>query len=92
MELRLQLLETFLAQGSDGATYKVRAYDRLARDASLADGGEHWEPTGVVEYRLDDGRMVDARADGTLRIAATDITLGAPQAPRRSRPVEKSAV
>jgi hypothetical protein len=74
MELRLHLLDSFLARGSDGATYKVRAYDRLAPDASLADG-EHWESTGVSEYRLEDGRLVEVQADGSMRIARTDVAL-----------------
>lgn len=74
MELRLHLLDSFLAQGSDGGTYKVRAYERLAPDASLADG-EHWESTGVTEYRLDDGRLVDAQPDGSMRIARTGVAL-----------------
>lgn len=74
MELKLHLLDTFTARGSDGGTYKVRAYDRLAPDAALADGA-HWESTGVAEYRLDDGRLVDVRPDGSMRIARTDIDL-----------------
>ena len=74
MELRLHLLDTFMAQGSDGGTYKVRAYDRLAPDAAVADG-EHWESTGVAEYRLEDGRLIDVRADGSMRIARTEVDL-----------------
>ena len=74
MELRLHLLDSFLARGSDGATYKVRAYDRQVPDASVADG-EHWASTGVAEYRLEDGRLVDVAGDGVLRIAQTGVTL-----------------
>ena len=73
MDIRLHLLETFAARGSDGASYKVRAYERMVPDVSL--GGEAWESTGVVEYRLDDHRPVEAQRDGTLRIAATGVTL-----------------
>ena len=75
METRLHLLESFMARGSDGSTYKVCGYERLARDQSLADGQEHWEPTGVAEYRLQDGRLVDAGRDGSLRIAGSGTTL-----------------
>jgi hypothetical protein len=74
MDLRLHLLETFMATGADGASYKVYAYERLAPDASLADG-EHWEPTGVIEYRLADNRPVEAGRDGSMRIVASGLTL-----------------
>ena len=73
MDIRLHLLETFAARGSDGASYKVRAYERMVPDVSL--GGEAWESTGVVEYRLDDHRPLEAQRDGTLRIASTGVTL-----------------
>jgi hypothetical protein len=79
MELRLRLLDSFVASGSDGASYKVCAYDRLAPDPSLSDGSEHWESTGQVEYRLADGRRVEARKDGSLRIAGAGIALTSPQ-------------
>lgn len=80
MDLRLQFLESFQVAGSDGETYKLRAYDRQA-SAGEVGGAECWESTGVVEYRLDDGRLVDARPDGSLRIVATGVSLAAP-APR----------
>ncbi|HVZ42623.1 MAG TPA: hypothetical protein VHA82_02350 [Ramlibacter sp.] len=75
MDLRLQLLESFTAQGSDGTAYKVFAYDRLAPDPSLADGSEHWASTGQVEYRLADGRRIDVGRDGSLSIASTGVRL-----------------
>ena len=75
MELRLHLLETFQATGSDGASYKVCAYERMAPDLSAPAGQEAWEPTGQSEYRLDDGRAVDVRHDGTMRIVGTEVTL-----------------
>jgi hypothetical protein len=75
METRLHLLESFLARGSDGGTYKVCAYERLARDESLRNGEEHWEPTGVAEYRLQDGRFIEARRDGSLRVAGSGVAL-----------------
>jgi hypothetical protein len=76
MDLRLQLLETFSAAGSDGATYKVCAYDRLTPDPSLS--GEHWESTGSVEYRLADGRAVRLQRDGTARIEGSNVVLSMP--------------
>ncbi|RYY51730.1 MAG: hypothetical protein EOO24_66280 [Comamonadaceae bacterium] len=72
MELRLQLLDSFSAQGSDGQRYKVLAYDRLAHVPGTVD---QWEPTGTVEYRLDDSRGVDVAADGSLRIHGTQVML-----------------
>lgn len=75
MDLRLQLLESFTATGSDGTTYKVCAYDRMVPDLAFADGGEHWESSGMVEYRLDDGRPVDVQRDDTARIHGTDVVL-----------------
>jgi hypothetical protein len=75
MERKLHLLESFTARGSDGATYKVRGYEHLVRDQSLADGFEHWEPTGQAEYRLDDGKPVEVRRDGSMRIADSRVEL-----------------
>lgn len=75
MSLKLHLLETFSAVGSDGAAYKVRGYERMVLDPSLNDGNEHWQPTGVVEYRLDDGALIDARGDGSMRVVHSGVTL-----------------
>jgi hypothetical protein len=72
MEIRLHQLDTFAAQGSDGKSYKVAAFERLM----LVPGNEEqWEPTGVAEYRLEDGRHVDVQKDGTMRIAASEVVL-----------------
>ena len=67
MDVKLHLLESFEAQANDGRTYKVLAYERLARDESLP-GADRWEPTGTTEFHLDDGRLVDMRDDGTIRL------------------------
>ncbi len=75
MDLRLRFLESFLATGSDGRTYKVRAYDRLVQVPSFPGGDEQWESTGVAEYRLDDGRLVKALRDGSLSIAGSEVVL-----------------
>jgi hypothetical protein len=75
MDVQLRFLESFEARGSDGQIYKVRGYERLARDESLPAAPERWEPTGVNEYRLDDGGFVDARADGSLRVQRNGVTL-----------------
>lgn len=75
MDLKLQFLESFKVVGSDRREYKVRAYDRMARNEALPAGGEHWESTGVVEYRLEDGRLVEVLDDGTLRVRGCDLEL-----------------
>jgi len=75
MNLKLHLLESFTARGSDGAIYKVRGYERMAQDPSLNDGQEHWQSTGVLEYRLEDGALIDARADGSMRIVHSGVAL-----------------
>jgi len=75
MEKKLHLLDTFNARGSDGAIYKVCGYEHMTRDESLTDGMDHWEPTGVTEYRLAEGERLDVKADGTMRIASTGVDL-----------------
>jgi hypothetical protein len=75
MDIRLQLLETFAARGSDGQRYKIRAYERLAPALALTGRGEQWEPTGVAEYHLEDGRLVDVDAGGKMRIHGSDVSL-----------------
>jgi hypothetical protein len=78
MNMKLQLLESFNAHGIDGATYKVRGYERLVEDPSLKDGQDHWQSTGVVEYRLDDGTLLDVRPDGSMRVAGSGRELTRP--------------
>lgn len=68
MDRKLHLLESFDARGHDGKTYRVFGYEHMVRDESLAGAIEHWEPTGVAEYRLADGRRVDVENDGSVRI------------------------
>jgi hypothetical protein len=68
MDRKLHLLESFEARGQDGKSYRVFGYEHLVRDESLAGAIEHWEPTGVAEYRLADGRRVELENDGSVRI------------------------
>lgn len=75
MDLKLHLLDSFAAQGSDGKAYKVCAYERLRRDDTVHDGQEHWLPTGVTEFRLDSGDLVDARNDGAMTVRQSGIEL-----------------
>jgi hypothetical protein len=81
MERKLHLLDSFFAHGSDGARYKVCAYEHLVRDETVVGATEQWEPTGTIEYRLADGGRIDARRDGSMSIAATGVALSRPGAP-----------
>jgi hypothetical protein len=74
MDRKLHLLESFEAQGNDGTTYKVLGFEHLARDPSAVDT-ERWDPTGVAEYRLADGRPVTESADGALHVVGSGVTL-----------------
>lgn len=75
MDIKLQLLETFQAHGSDGRDYKVLGYERLARDESVPGALDAWQPTGISEYRLADGGLVDAYRDGSMRVHNSGVTL-----------------
>lgn len=78
MDRKLHLLESFTAQGSDGATYKVCAYEHLVKDDAIVDAGDRWESTGLTEYRLADGARVDVHADGSMQIAGSGVGLSPP--------------
>lgn len=75
MNHRLRLLETFVAQDLQGVHYKVCGYEHLVQPPSLPDLPQHWEPTGVAEYKLAGGEHVDFQSDGQLRVAATGLCL-----------------
>lgn len=75
MDRKLHLLESFPARDDQGGTYKVMGYEHLLRDDLLHDGREHWEPTGMAEYRLDSGELLDMEPDGSLRVHATGVRL-----------------
>jgi hypothetical protein len=75
MDIRLHLLESFAAKGSDGQHYKVCGYERLSLVPGSAD---QWEPTGVAEYRLEDGRHVEVGKDDVMRLAESGIVLTRP--------------
>jgi len=75
MDKKLHLLDSFEAQGTDGARYKVMAYEHLLRMDLVADGRDHWEPTGLSEYRLASGERVDVTPDGAMRVVATGVGL-----------------
>lgn len=71
MEIKLHQLDTFPVRDAQGAARTVKAYERLARVHTLLDERAQWEPTGLVEFRLDNGEAVTADADGSLSVAST---------------------
>jgi hypothetical protein len=77
MDKRLHLLETFPMQGNDGNRYVVCGYEHLARLDGSPDLEQHWQPTGVAEYRLASGEHVAVDRDGVMTVASTGVTLSA---------------
>lgn len=75
MDHRLHFLESFAATGSDGARYKVCGYERMAPEVPFTHSLPVWESTGVAEYHLTDGRLVDVARDGQMRIAGSNVVL-----------------
>ena len=75
MEKKLHLLDSFNARGSDGATYRVHGYEHLVRDDTQVDRIDQWESTGEAEYRLADGRRLEATADGGLHLRSAGVQL-----------------
>ena len=75
MDKKLHLLDSFDAEGTDGARYKVMAYEHLLRVDLATDGQDHWEPTGVSEYRLGSGARVEVAPNGAMRVASTGVGL-----------------
>lgn len=69
----LHLLETFIARGSDGRDYAVRDYAHVVR---LEDGlPSSWEPTGLAEYKLVDGRHMRVEIDGAMSVPELGLRL-----------------
>jgi hypothetical protein len=75
MERKLHFLESFSAKGTDGAPYKVLVYEHMARDESVADGTDHWESTGELEFRLEGGERLEVHKDGSMRLARSGVQL-----------------
>lgn len=72
MDKQLHLLETFRAHDAAGALRTVRAYEHWVRVVPVPDPLGQWEPTGEVEYRLDDGRPLMMARDGALHPLDSD--------------------
>ncbi len=75
MDKQLRRLETFVARGSDGKTYSVHGYEHLGRIDALQDVPEQWEPLGVAEYKLADGRPLRERKDGSFEVVGNSLEL-----------------
>jgi len=80
METMLHRLETFTLRGSDGKNHVVHGYEQLARVGALPTSvlGQ-WEPTGLVEYKLADGRHLSVGKDGTMGLPEIGLRLERPQ-------------
>ena len=77
MDKQLRLLDSFPVRGADGASYKVMAYEHLWRVELATGGGDQWEPTGQMEYRLASGERVDPVDDGAWRVVPSGLMLQA---------------
>jgi hypothetical protein len=75
MDIKLQRLESFSAQDAHGHAHKVYGYELLARAYPWLDVAVQWEPTGVVEYKLDTGEHLDMGRDGSLHGARSGLHL-----------------
>jgi hypothetical protein len=75
MDLQLHFLESFTANGSDGARYTVMGYERMAPEVPFTHTAQAWEPTGLMEYHLADGRLVEVERDGSMHIAGSGVQL-----------------
>ena len=75
MDKILRRLETFRARGSDGQLYSVHGYEHLRRLDVFSAGEDQWEPIGVAEYKLADGRALQAEPDGSLVVADSGVRL-----------------
>jgi hypothetical protein len=75
MEKTLRQLETFSARGSDGNTYSIRGYEHLGRVDAPGTSEQPWEPLGVAEYKLADGRPLRELAEGRFVVVGEDLEL-----------------
>jgi hypothetical protein len=76
MEKMLHLLETFTARGSDGRNHVVHGYEYLTRlDEVPTSAPGQWEPTGLAEYKLADGRHVSVDKNGAMGLPEIGLRL-----------------
>ena len=75
MDKQLRRLETFPARGSDGNEYAVHAYEHLGRVNALVGGEDRYEPLGIAEYKLADGRPLREAGEGSFVVVGNDLQL-----------------
>lgn len=75
MDKQLRQLETFAVRGNDGKTYSVRGYEHLGRVDALNATHDQWEPLGIAEYKLADGRPLRQREDGSFVVVGDRLEL-----------------
>lgn len=75
MDKKLQRLETFRAEGSDGQVHVVHGFEHLVRLDGMPDLEASWQATGVAEYKLAGGEPLQVLPDGTLRVVGGELVL-----------------
>lgn len=75
MNKKLNRLETFHVQDMHGATYVVHAYEHLTQVGNLLDMRTQWEPTGLIEFKLDSGEHLNVMPDGAMHTEGSDLLL-----------------
>ncbi|MDE1948747.1 MAG: hypothetical protein KGL43_28030 [Burkholderiales bacterium] len=75
MERQLHLLETFFAVDEHGRPHKVCGYEHLALSPASPAWPPQWEPTGIVEYKLEHGEALVAQGQGRWRAATSGMQL-----------------
>ena len=75
MERHLHLLETFVARDDQGREHKICGYEHLALSPASPAWPPQWEPTGIVEYKLEKGGTVVPEGQGGWRVAASGLHL-----------------
>lgn len=75
MDRKLHLLESFVAQDDQGVSYKVFGYEHLVQAPVSSGFQQHWEPTGIAEYKLASGEHLEPERDGMLWVAASGLRL-----------------
>jgi hypothetical protein len=75
MNKMLHRLDSFPMRGSDGRDYVVHGYEHLARTDPFPGDAGQWEPTGVVEYKLADGRPLVVGPQDVMRLPDSGVVL-----------------
>ncbi|MBZ8140899.1 hypothetical protein CLD22_13430 [Rubrivivax gelatinosus] len=64
----------FLCRGDDRRVYRVVRREQWVASTGI-DGQSRWQPTGIGNYAVDDGRPVGRLDDGRFVVARTRVVL-----------------